>query len=108
MDYIDSLLIMEDDDQDGNSTNCNSVEDSPGSGGSQHPPTEPTPDWRKCRLCQPMAHEVENKCCGNTNFTTTKRRFQKLCLDPEVLQLCIKNRADIRNDREDNSLSAFC
>ena len=30
-----------------------------------------------------------------------------LVLDPEVLELCIKNRGEIRNDREDNSTPAF-
>ena len=109
MDYVDSLLIMEDDDDDnnasGNHDECS--EESAGSGGPPNPHTEPTPDWCKCRQCQPMAREIENKCCGNRNCITFRRRFEKLCLDAEVLELCIKNRADIRNDREDNSTSSF-
>ena len=119
MEYVDSLLIMEDDD-DNDSGNTNGFsEDSAGvpqdpqteltagSGGSQHPHSEPTPDWCKCWQCQPMAQVIENKCCGYRNCITSKRRFQKLCLDPEVLEMCIRNRADIRNDREDNSTSSF-
>lgn len=109
MDYVDSLLIMEDDDDDnnasGNHDECS--EESAGSGGPPNPHTEPTPDWCKCKQCQPMAQEIENKCCGNRNCITLRRRFEKLCLDAEVLELCIKNRADIRNDREDNSTSSF-
>ena len=34
---------------------------------------------------------------------TTHTRFQKLCLDPDVLHVAIRNRGDIRNDQEDNS-----
>ena len=68
MEYVDSILIMEDDDDDqhnasGNHDECS--EESAGSGGPPSPHTEPTPDWWKCRQCQPMAQEIENKCCGN-------------------------------------------
>ena len=102
MEYVDSLLIMEEDEND--------VEPSEGtqsSGGSQPPQGEPTPDWYNCRHCQPMSQEIENKCCGLRKCTTTSRPFQKLRLDLEVLELCIRNRADIRNDREDTSTSSF-
>lgn len=102
MEYVDSLLIMEDDEND-----VEPSEETQGSGGSQPPHSEPTPDWCKCRRCQPMSQEIENKCCGLRKCITTSRRFQKLCLDPEVLELCIRNRADIRNDREDTSTSSF-
>ncbi|XP_078353858.1 uncharacterized protein LOC144638536 [Oculina patagonica] len=121
MEYVDSLLIMEDEDHN-DSGNANAFSEdsaglsqaqqtdlSAGSVGSQHPlpPSEPTPNWCKCQQCQPMAQDIENRCCGYRNRITTKRRFQKLCLDPEVLELCIRNRADIRNDRENNSTSSF-
>ena len=112
MEYVDSLLIMEDDDDDDDSGGNNFEEESEettptGSGGSQPPLGEPAPDWCKCRHCQAMAQEIENKCCGLRKCITTSRRFEKLCLDPEVLELCIRNRADIRNDREDTSTSSF-
>jgi len=54
-----------------------------------------------------MPQEIENKCCGQQKCVTTHTRFQKLCLDPDVLQLTIRNRGDIRNDREDNSSRSF-
>jgi len=38
---------------------------------------------------------------------TENARFQKLCLDAAVLELCIRNRADIRNDSEDNSTRTY-
>lgn len=117
MEYVDSLLIMEDDDdydsaigfsEDSARVPQNTqTELTAGSGGSQHPHSEPTPDWCRCRQCQPMAQVIENKCCGYRNCITSRKRFQKLCLDPEVLELCIRNRADIRNDREDSSTSSF-
>jgi hypothetical protein len=54
-----------------------------------------------------MPQEVENKCCKLKKCITLTSRFTKLCLDPDVLELCIRNRADIRNDHEDNSTRAF-
>lgn len=67
MEYVDSLLIMEDDDDDDDSGGNNFEEESEettptGSGGSQPPLREPAPDWCKCRHCQAMAQEIENKC----------------------------------------------
>ena len=50
---------------------------------------------------------VENKCCKEKNCITNSPRFSKLCLDSDVLQLCIRSTSDIRNDREDNSTRAF-
>ncbi len=86
MDYIDTLLIMEDDldeDEDeerlgafGESSNdnpLNSGTDPSQSQGLSHsqpqhpnPTPEPTPesvpDWCTCGKCRPMPQEVENKC----------------------------------------------
>ena len=61
----------------------------------------------KCGVCQIMPQEVENKCCGQRRCVTTHTRLSKLCLDPDVLQLAIRNRGDIRNDRDDNSTRSF-
>ena len=109
LEYVDSLLIMEDDDDDDDSGKNNFEESEKttptDSGGSQPPLGELAPDWCKCRHCQPLAQEIENKCGGLRKCITTSRRFEKLWLDPEVLELCIRNRADIRNDREDTSTS---
>ncbi|KAL9976601.1 hypothetical protein ACROYT_G013922 [Oculina patagonica] len=86
MEYVDSLLIMEDGEHD-ESGNANAFSEdtagpsqaqqtvlTAGSGGSQQPrpPSEPTPSWCKCQQCQPMAQEVENRCCGYKNCTTNK------------------------------------
>lgn len=113
MDYIHSLLIMEDDlDEDAPASNTpeqTSLE--------EEPEVEPEPGpsrstdsllpWCKCDFCQVMPQEIENKCCGQRWCVTRHSCFQKLCLYPDVLQLTIRNRGDIRNDREDNSTRSF-
>ena len=122
MDYIDSLLIMEDDldDEDENDRmgefgepsehvdpNVDEMQGSRDTAPSSLDPSQDSnlpagvPDWCKCGLCRPMPQEVENKCCGQKKCITQSSRFTKLCLDPDVLELCIRNTGDIRNDRED-------
>ena len=54
--------------------------------------------------------EPQNVAEGSAVATTNQHKpsqFIKLCLDTDVLQLCIRNTSDIRNDREDNSTRAF-
>lgn len=118
MDYIHGLLIAEDDldGDDEESTNLapssvaveltptTTVEGSPEPGPS---PAGSSPSWCKCGVCAIMPQDIENKCCGQRRCVTTHTRFQKLCLDPDVLQLTIRNRGDIRNDQEDNSTRSF-
>lgn len=129
MDYIETLLIMEDDlvekdesepmgefgeqssehanrednDMQGSSTTATQNLDPSQDNTS---PAE-LPEWCKCGKCRPMPQEVENKCCSLKKCITMTSRFVKLCLDPDVLELCIRNTGDIRNDREDNSTRAF-
>ena len=67
----------------------------------------PSVPWCVCGMCRPMPQAVENKCCGLEICITTTSRFAKLCLDRDVLELCIRNTRDIRNDREDNSPRSF-
>lgn len=113
MDYIHGLLIAEDDLDNGDendSTNlvpsstateltspaAASNETGPSSAGSS------SPSWCKCGVCTFMPQVIENKCCGQQRCVTMHTRFQKLCLDPDVLQLTLHNRGDIQNDQEDN------
>ncbi len=121
MDYIESLLIMEDDlDEDeclddfGNT----STESNEGNRSEDPDPTQDpgsmqetsgvsVPDWCVCGRCQPMPQEIENKCCNMKKCITHSSWFTKLCLDTDVLELCIRNAGDIRNDREDNSTRAL-
>ena len=71
------------------------------------PPTPPVPEWCKCGHCRQMPRAIENICCKKKDCVTLTLRFYKLCLDPDILQLCILNRADIRNDPFDNSTRQF-
>ena len=65
------------------------------------------PPWCVCVNCRPMPQDIENKCCNLKKCITSSSRFSKICLDPDVLELCIRNTSDTRNDREDNSTRAF-
>ena len=125
MDYIETLLIMEDElDEDENfgELDNSATEHATGytladSHTSNPDPVLPNmqeagdsglvPDWCVCGRRHPMPQEVENKCCKLKKCITLSARFSKLCLDPDVVELCIKNTGDIRNDREDNSTRAF-
>ena len=119
MDHIDALLLMEDSGEDSD-TEVNNLEAhidnshgsdghhiTPPGAGQQQPPawrsSEPPPEWCKCGNCRNMSQEIENVCCKKRKCVTENARFQKVCLDADVLEMCIRNRADIRNDREDNS-----
>ena len=110
MDYIDSLLIMEDD-LDEDQDNLGEFGESSMIGNDNNDPSEQdvynTPDWCVCGRCRPMPQEVENKCRKLKKCITLTSRLSKLCLPPDVLELCIRNRADIRKDQEDNSTRAF-
>ena len=99
MDYVDSILLLEPDDE-------NSSDQEPDLDANTSPvrvpqpsrqsiDQEPVPEWCKCTYCRTMPQEVENKCCGRRNCVSQGRRFRKLCLDAEYLQLCSKNTADI-------------
>ena len=123
MDNIHSLLIMEDDldkqgDLTSDATKVDAIEVTPlpqsTTVTNEAAPGDPAPsarasvaDWCVCGLCRPMPQAVENKCCRQTKCVTTTSRFEKLCLDTDVLELCIRNMGDIRNDREDNSPRSF-
>lgn len=118
MDYVHGLLIMEDD-LDDEPSNSSGITPTPGtSTEEQLTSIEGTPDptppsgsslipWCKCGMCQIMPQDIENKCCSQRRCVTIHSRFSKLCLDPDVLQVAIRNRGDIRNDRDDNSTRAF-
>ena len=121
MEYIDSLLLVEDSEDENEMPETSGFVDSKEnletvdrdvinmerSTTPNKTKGEPSPDWCKCKMCKPMIQEIENRCCGRVCCGTSTRRFKKLCLDPEILQLCVRNRADIRNDRENNGTAAF-
>ena len=100
MNYIQGLLIMEEDLDDNDSDLASSftgMEQTPTAAASPKqgpsPPGTSVPSW-----C---------KCCEQQRCVTIRNRFQKLSLDPDVLQLTIHIRGDIRNEQEDNSTRSF-
>lgn len=138
MDFIDMLLVIEDDDENDSDdedhqpseqfatplatpTSLNSDASQATLHGASAPvapaisrPTssldrspEPVPEWCKCGKCRAMPQDLENKCCKQRNCVSLSRRFVKLCLDAEYLQLSLRNSGDIRSDRDDNSSRAF-
>ena len=122
MDYIHSLLIMEDDLDEGTNTQDSEMGEFGEQSGDHSNPFEEArahapetdktsersvPDWCVCSCCRPMPQEIENKCCRQKKCITYSSRFAKLCLGRDVLELCIRNTRDIQNDQEDNSTRAF-
>ena len=124
MEYIHSLLIAEDDlDEEINFLAAGTSEEvseqqqdlaaDEGNQSNQQQGASLTtqsgvfPEWCVCSYCRPMPQDIENKCCKLKKCITLSSRFSKVCLDPDVLELCIRNTSDIRNDREDTSSRAF-
>ena len=71
------------------------------------PPAEDTPEWCKCRVCVPMAPEEENLCCKRITCITNYTAFTNICLDRDILEVCIKARCDIRADEFNFSMESF-
>ena len=54
-----------------------------------------------------MLPKIENKCHGLRRCVIMLTQFSKLCLDPDVIWLAIRNTEDFHNDRDDNSTWMF-
>ena len=54
------------------------------------------PPWCQCHICRPMESEQENVCCKKRTCITSYTSFSNICLDREILEVCIKARCDIR------------
>ena len=77
MDYIHTLLIIEDDLKENNQVlepssvaSCTSTppvaetaETPTGAAEPDPSPSAPVVDWCMCGLCRPMPQAIENKCC---------------------------------------------
>ena len=71
------------------------------------PPNPSPPNWCKCGRCREMPTARENVCCGLVNCTSTQQYFRSTVLDPDVLQLNIRYRADVLNLRPDYSSAGY-
>lgn len=76
-------------------------------GGDIPPAPVEKPPWCTCRVCRPMPHEEENKCCGKVRCVTSYVTFQNTCTDRDVLTMAIRGRCDIRADEPDYSTNSF-
>ena len=63
--------------------------------------------WCQCRVCVPMETEQENVCCKKPQCITSYRTFNNICLDGDILEVCIKARCDIRADEFNFSMESF-
>lgn len=74
---------------------------------SPSPGNNTAPEWCKCKLCRPMQSDQENVCCQRVNCLTRFQVFNNICLDRDVLEICIKARCDIRADEFNFSMESF-
>ena len=62
-------------------------------------PKEPTPLtdhlWCRCWVCLGMETEQENECYKKHQCLTSHRAFSNVCLDRDILEVCIKAQCDI-------------
>jgi hypothetical protein len=65
------------------------------------PPNPSPPGWCVCGRCVIMPTERENVCCGKRTCTTTEEYFRSTVIDPDVLQVQIRYRADFLDIRPD-------
>lgn len=65
------------------------------------PPNPNPPGWCVCGRCSEMPTARENVCCGERECTSAQEYFRSTVLDPDVLQLNIRYRADFFNLQPD-------
>jgi len=72
------------------------------------PPSPPRDlPWCICGVCRPMDTEQENICCKKRVCITSYNTFTNICLDRDILEVCIKARCDIRADDFNFSMESF-
>lgn len=70
-------------------------------------PGDTSPEWCKCNVCRPMPNEIENVCCKRVACITRFQAFNNICLDRDILEVCIKARCDIPADDFNFSMESF-
>ena len=70
-------------------------------------PGDTSPEWCKCNVCRPMPNEIKNVCCKRVTCITRFQAFNDICLDRDILGVCIKARSDIRADNFNFSMECF-
>ena len=97
MDYIDSLLIMEDDLDNANEDDDDAEVCTPAAQASvaiQPPPLipqqrqGPVPEWCVCENCNNMPLDVEKVCCRNKKIVMPKNQDSKNCVWTLIIWNC--------------------
>ena len=73
----------------------------------QPSPLEEQPPWCQCHICRPMESEQENLCFKKRTCITSYTSFSNICLDREILEVCIKARCDIRAEEFNFTMESF-
>ena len=119
LDYIDSLLIVENNDKDNDNNEVDIAEaHSPATEASIAitPPLQPIPlqeqgprpEWCVCGNCRNMPLEVEKVCCRKKTVMQKNQDLKNLCLDPH-LELSVKSSARERGrQRKEESCTIMC
>ena len=63
---------------------------------SQEPAWNNTGSWCVCDVCKEMPDEQENVCCRKRTCVTSYVMYNSVCPYPQILQLAIGARCDIR------------
>ena len=71
------------------------------------PPPVNNPQWCRCGVCRPMPDEQENLCCKRVTCLTSYMAFSNICLDRDILEICIKARSDIQAEEFNFSMESF-
>ena len=78
---------------------------------AEEDPGQPSPPrdlpWCQYRVCRPMETEQENLCCKKRVCITSYQTFHNICIDRDILEVCIKARCDIRADEFNFSMEGF-
>lgn len=73
----------------------------------QPSPTREQAPWCQCRICRPMKWEQENVCCKKRTCITSYTSFSNICLDRDILEVCIKARCNIGAEDFNFSMESF-
>ena len=70
-------------------------------------PSREQPPRCQCHICRPMESEQEKCCCKKHTCITSYTSFSNICLDREILEVCIKARRDIRVEEFNFTMESF-
>ena len=73
----------------------------------QPSPSREQPHWCQCHIGRPMDSEQENLCCQKPTCITSYTSFCNICLDCEILEVCIKATCDIRVEEFNFTMESF-